>query len=127
MTKSNKQKPADEQPAAATETPAATTEQPAATDNTPAGDPPAAAAPPAPPAPPSVKTVAEFARDFLGKLPLEAAGGSYGATVRDRWQGKEFKIADGSHAASGWTFTFRDGRFVKASKIRKPSAPASKA
>lgn len=61
--------------------------------------------------------IAAFAKDFVGDVPIEAAGGSYGATVRDRWHGKTFDIADGGHVADGWFFRFRGGRFIKATRV----------
>ncbi|MBN8532452.1 MAG: hypothetical protein J0L51_00045 [Rhizobiales bacterium] len=77
----------------------------------------AKAASPAPP--PQVSAEPEkmdaFILDFLTDPPREAATGSYGPTVNDRWHGRRFDVPDGEHEAmDGWFFTFLDGAFTGA-------------
>ena len=55
-----------------------------------------------------------FAKDFTAALPPGAETGAYAASNADRFAGRSYKIADGMHAAGGWRFEFRGGRFVQA-------------
>jgi hypothetical protein len=92
---------------------------------------PAEAAPPAPPeaqpaadadgAPPEMPIGAmdaeDFILDWLADVPPEAANGSYGTSVRDRWADRIYAFSDGTHTADiaeGWAFTFAGGRFIGA-------------
>lgn len=63
----------------------------------------------------------DFVRDWHDDIPHEAAGGSYGATVRDRWADIVFGFADGQHRGGDWVFTFAGGKFIGAVLTAPPA------
>jgi hypothetical protein len=62
--------------------------------------------------------VRAFLDDWNADRPAEAAGGSYGASARDRWAEQRFDaVPDGVVLAGGWGFSFQASRFVGAQTL----------
>jgi hypothetical protein len=70
--------------------------------------------------------IVDFVEDWFNDMPHEAASGSYGPSVRDRWAERLIDAPDGEHDIDGWFFTFASGRFTGA-RVKAVSAAADAA
>jgi hypothetical protein len=65
-----------------------------------------------------VEQLRAFLADWREDPPAEAARGSYGTTVNDRWAKQAFDdVPDGMVMVDGWCFGFAGGRFTGAVEI----------